>query len=88
MYKNMLSKLEDIKDKFVDEKTIDTIFEAEDWECMGYNKAHDELIYIESPMGPYIELKIELSEEPIEWGILAPDTKIKIKCINKMYWED
>ena len=88
MYENMLSKLEDIKDKFVDEETIDNIFYEEGWECMGYNEAHDKLIYIESPMGPYIELEIELSEEPIEWGVLAPDTKIKIKCINKMYWED
>ena len=38
MYKSMLSKLKDIKDKFVDEETIDNIFYEEDWECMGYNQ--------------------------------------------------
>ena len=55
MYKSMLSKLKDIKDKFVDEETIDNIFYEEDWECMGYNQDMNKLIYIESPMGKEID---------------------------------
>ena len=47
MYKSMLSKLKDIKDKFVDEETIDNIFYEEDWECMGYNQDMNKLIYTE-----------------------------------------
>ena len=55
---------------------------------MGYNMDHNRMTYIESPMGPYIRLEIELSEEPVEWGVLAPNTKIKIKNIIKCAWED
>ena len=87
MYKSMLSKLKDIKDKFVDEETIDNIFYEEDWECMGYNQDMNKLIYIESPMGKEIDLSIELDGPFIEWGVLAPDTKRKIKTIEKKWWD-
>ena len=87
MYKSMLSKLKDIKDKFVDEETIDNIFYEEDWECMGYNQDMNKLIYIESPMGKEIDLSIELDGPFIEWGVLATDTKIKIKAIEKKWWD-
>lgn len=87
MYKSMLSKLKDIKDKFVDEETIDNIFYEEDWECMGYNQDMNKLIYIESPMGKEIDLDIELDGPFIEWGVLAPNTKIKIKTIEKKWWD-
>ena len=87
MYKSMLSKLKDIKDKFVDEETIDNIFYEEDWECIGYNQDMNKLIYIESPMGKEIDLSIELDGPFIEWGELAPNTKIKIKTIEKKWWD-
>ena len=86
MYKSMLSKLKDIKDKFVDEETIDNIFYEEDWECMGYNQDMNKLIYIEAPMGKEIDLYIELDKKPLGWGELAPNTKIKIKSIEKKWW--
>ena len=73
MYENMLSKLEDIKGQFVDEETIDNIFYEEGWDCMGYNQDMNKLFYIESPF--------------IEWGELAPNTKIKIKSIEKKWWD-
>ena len=87
MYKSMLSKLKDIKDKFVDEETIDNIFYEEDWECMGYNQDMNKIFYIESPMGKEIDLDIELDGPFIEWGVLAPDTKINIKAIVKIWWD-
>lgn len=88
MYKEMLNKLESIKGKFVNEKTIDDIFKKEHWECMGFNKGNNRITYIESPMGKYIKLEIELDRPAIDWGELAPGTKIKIKSIKKMCWED
>ena len=87
MYENMLSKLESIKYEFVEEETIDSIFYEEDWECMGYSQNMDRLIYIESPMGKEIDLYIELDGPFIEWGQLAPKTKIKIKNIEKKWWD-
>ena len=87
MYENMLSKLEDIKGQFVSEEAIDNIFYEEDWDCMGYNQDMNELIYIESPMGKEIDLSIELDGPFIEWGLLAPYTKIKIKTIEKKWWD-
>ena len=69
MYKTMLSKLENIKDKFVDEETIDNIFHEEDWECMGYNQDMNKIFYIESPMGKEIDLyEIRPSTEEDEEG--------------------
>ena len=87
MYENMLSKLEDIKGQFVSEETIDNVFYEEDWDCMGYNQDMNELIYIESPMGKEIDLSIELDGPFIEWGELAPNTKIKIESIEKKWWD-
>ena len=60
MYKEMLNKLEAIKDKFVDIEIIDNIFEAEGWNCMGYPESMDLIIYIESPMTKQINLHIVL----------------------------
>ena len=38
-------------------------------------------------MGKEIALSIELDRPFIEWGLLAPDTKIKIKTIEKKWWD-
>ena len=88
MYENMLFKLESIKGKFVSEEIIDNIFYEEDWECMGYNQDMNKLIYTESPMGKQINLYIELNGPFIELGKLASGTKIKIKSIEKKWWND
>lgn len=88
MYKKMLNKLESIKDKFVDIETIDNIFESEGWECMGYSKSMGRITYIESPMTKQIDLHIVLDKEPLGWVELAPGTKIKIRYVEKLYWED
>ena len=88
MYKEMLNKLEAIKDKFVDIEIVDNIFEAEGWNCMGYPESMDLITYIESPMTKQIDLHIVLDKEPLGWGELAPGTKIKIESVEKLYWED
>ena len=38
-------------------------------------------------MGKEIDLYIELDGPFIEWGQLAPKTKIKIKNIEKKWWD-
>ena len=86
MYDDMLNKLERLKGKFVDEKTIYSIFRDEKWEFMGYNLEGTKMYYIESPMGAYITLEIELSKKPNDEYIVAPGTKIKIKNIIKHAW--
>ena len=86
MYDDMLNKLERIKGEFVDEETIHSIFRSQKWEFMGYNLEGTKMYYIESPMGAYITLEIELSEKPNDEYIVAPNTKIKIKNIIKHAW--
>ena len=86
MYDDMLNKLERIKGEFVDEETIHSIFRSQKWEFMGYNLEGTKMYYIESPMGAYITLEIELSEKPNDEYIVAPKAKIKIKNIIKHAW--
>ena len=86
MYDDMLNKLERIKGEFVDEETIHSIFRSQKWEFMGYNLEGTKMYYIESPMGAYITLEIELSEKPNDEYIVAPHARIKIKNIIKHAW--
>ena len=90
MVEELLSRLEDLRDKEVSLVELDGIFGEYDWDCMGFSikskkqtDKFEKLIYIECPMGKELDLTVELPEgETIE----TTDVVI-IKNINKKYWE-
>ena len=92
MVEELLSRLENLRDKEVSLVELDGIFGEYDWDCMGFSvkpkmkkqtDKFEKLIYIECPMGKELDLTVELPEgETIE----TTDVVI-IKNINKKYWE-